>query len=121
MWRFYNHRADCERVFRTGKQALGLGNLVGRSYAANATAFLLRALAFNIDLLFQQAAENRANLPTTCACPARHVTEQTHLHIHSGTSHVKHAGSHFSYWLNFRRDSVKTPGKSGLQPGPRRS
>jgi len=60
VWRFYNHRADCERVFRTGKQALGLGNLVGRNYAANAAAFLLRALAFNIDLLFQQAAENRA-------------------------------------------------------------
>lgn len=60
VWRFYNHRADCERVFRTGKQALGLGNLVGRRYGANAAAFLLRALAFNIDVLFQRQAEERA-------------------------------------------------------------
>lgn len=60
VWRFYNHRADCERVFRVGKQVLGLGKLVGRDFASNAAAFLLRALAFNADLLFQQDAEERA-------------------------------------------------------------
>jgi len=60
LWRFYNHRADCERVFRVGKQVLGLGKLVGRDFASNAAAFLLRALAFNVDLRFQQRAEERA-------------------------------------------------------------
>lgn len=60
VWRFYNHRADCERVFRVGKQVLGMGHLVSRVYVANAAAFLLRLLAFNVDLLFQQSAEKRA-------------------------------------------------------------
>jgi len=56
-WRFYNHRADCERVFRVGKQALALGHLVGHDYDANAAAFLLRMLAFNLDLMFQRRAD----------------------------------------------------------------
>ena len=60
VWRFYNHRADCERVFRTGKQAIGMAHLVGQSFDANATAFLLRCLAFNADLRFQQHAEQTA-------------------------------------------------------------
>jgi hypothetical protein len=60
VWRFYNHRADCERVFRVGKQVLGMGHLVSRTYAANAAAFLLRLLAFNVDLLFQRRAEEQA-------------------------------------------------------------
>lgn len=60
VWRFYNHRADCERVFRVGKQVLGMSHLVSRSYGANAAAFLLRLLAFNVDLRFQQRAEQLA-------------------------------------------------------------
>lgn len=60
VWRFYNGRGDCERVFKTGKQALGLGNLVSQNFRANEVAFLLRLLAFNTDLLFQQAAEQAA-------------------------------------------------------------
>jgi len=60
VWRFYNHRADCERVFRVGKQVLGMGHLVSRTYSANAAAFLLRLLAFNVDIRFQQKAEELA-------------------------------------------------------------
>lgn len=61
VWRFYNDRADCERVFRTGKQGLGLGNFVGRSFTANRAAFLLRLLAFNLDLRFASAARQEVN------------------------------------------------------------
>jgi hypothetical protein len=39
-----------------------MSHLVGRSFAANAAAFLLRALAFNIDLRFQQQAEAKARI-----------------------------------------------------------
>jgi hypothetical protein len=60
IWRFYNGRADCERVFRVGKQALALGHLVGHAYRANEVAFLLRALAYNVDLRFQAHCEERA-------------------------------------------------------------
>ncbi len=60
VWRYYNGRGDCERVFKTGKQALGLGNLVSQQFRANEVAFLLRILAFNTDLLFQQEAEAAA-------------------------------------------------------------
>ncbi len=60
LWRFYNGRADCERVFRVGKQALALGHLVSRGYRANEVGFLLRALAFNVDLRFQAHCEERA-------------------------------------------------------------
>lgn len=52
LWRFYNDRGDCERVFKVGRQSLGLGGLVGQSFRANTTAFLLRMLAFNLDRLF---------------------------------------------------------------------
>jgi hypothetical protein len=60
LWRFYNGRADCERVFRVGKQALALGHLVSRGYRVNEIGFLLRALAFNVDLRFQAHCEQRA-------------------------------------------------------------
>ena len=59
-WRFYNDRGDAERVFKTGKQALGLGNLVSQGFRANEVAFLLRLIAYNVDVLFQQAAEEAA-------------------------------------------------------------
>jgi hypothetical protein len=35
VWRFYNDRGDAERVFKTGKQALGLGWLVGQALRAS--------------------------------------------------------------------------------------
>ena len=60
VWNFYNHRARCERVFRDGKQALGMGHLVSHSRRGNETAFLLRLIAYNADILFQQAAERAA-------------------------------------------------------------
>ena len=60
LWRFYNGRADCERVFRVGKQALALGHLVSRRFRVNEVAFLLRALAFNVDIEFQAHCERRA-------------------------------------------------------------
>jgi len=60
LWRFYNGRADCERVFRIGKQALALGHLVSRRFRANEIAFLLRTLAFNADIEFQAHCERRA-------------------------------------------------------------
>ena len=60
VWRFYNDRGDAERVFKTGKQALGLGWLVSHCLRANSVAFLLRLLAYNADLLFQQDADRRA-------------------------------------------------------------
>lgn len=60
LWRFYNGRADCERVFRVGKQALAMGHLVSRTFRANEIAFLLRALAFNVDLAFQAHCEQLA-------------------------------------------------------------
>lgn len=60
IWRFYNYRAECERVFRIGKQALGLANLVGHSFRANRVAFLLRLLAYNADLRFHQHTEEQA-------------------------------------------------------------
>ncbi len=60
VWRFYNDRGDCERVFKFGKHALGLGWFVSHLFRANEVAFLLRLLAWNSDLLFQQDAEQRA-------------------------------------------------------------
>lgn len=60
LWRFYNGRAGCERVFRIGKQALGLGHLVSRQFRANEAAFLLRSIAFNVDVRFQAHCEQRA-------------------------------------------------------------
>ena len=61
VWRFYNDRGDCERVFKFGKHALGLGWFVSHVFRANEVAFLLRLLAWNADLLFQQDAERRAH------------------------------------------------------------
>jgi len=60
VWMFYNDRGDCERVFKVGKHALGLGCMVSHDFRANEVAFLLRLLAFNADLLFQQNRESRA-------------------------------------------------------------
>lgn len=60
VWRFYNDRGDAERVFKAGKHALGLGWLVSHDFRANEVAFLLRALAWNADVLFQQAATREA-------------------------------------------------------------
>lgn len=60
LWRFYNGRADCERVFRTARQALGMGKLVGHAFRANETAFMLRLLAMNVDLRFQADREAQA-------------------------------------------------------------
>ena len=60
IWRFYNRRAECERVFRIGKQALGLAHLVGHDFRANEVAFLLRLMAYNADLAFQRHAEEQA-------------------------------------------------------------
>jgi hypothetical protein len=58
--RFYNGRADCERVFRVGKQALALEHLVRHAWRANEVAFLLRSLSYNVDLRFQAHCEERA-------------------------------------------------------------
>lgn len=60
VWRFYNDRGDAERVFKTAKQALSLGSLVSHDYRANEVAFLLRLIAYNADILFQQEAEKAA-------------------------------------------------------------
>jgi hypothetical protein len=60
IWRFYNGRGDCERVFKTGKHALALSHLVGHDFKANQVAFLLRLIALDADLLFQQHVEGRA-------------------------------------------------------------
>lgn len=60
VWRFYNDRGDAERVFKVGKHALGLANLVSQDFRANEVAFLLRLLAYNADTLFQADAERTA-------------------------------------------------------------
>ena len=60
VWRFYNDRGDCERVFKVGKQALALQRLVGHDFRANEVAFLLRLLAYNADTLFELHCEERA-------------------------------------------------------------
>lgn len=60
VWRFYNGRADCERIFRVGKQALAMSHLVGAKFRANEVAFLLRLLAFNADTRFQLHVEQQA-------------------------------------------------------------
>lgn len=60
VWRFYNGRADCERVFRVAKQTLALSHLVGARFRANEVAFLLRLLAFNADTRFQLHSEEQA-------------------------------------------------------------
>lgn len=60
VWRFYNDRGDAERVFKVGKHALGLANLVSQDFRANEVAFLLRLLAYNADVLFQADAERAA-------------------------------------------------------------
>jgi len=60
IWRFYNDRGDCERVFKVGKHALGLGCLVSHDFRANEAAFFLRLLAFNADLAFQQGVVEQA-------------------------------------------------------------
>ena len=58
VWRFYNDRGDCERIFKEGRQALGLGCLVGHSFRSNESAFLLRLLALNLDRLFSQSVSS---------------------------------------------------------------
>jgi hypothetical protein len=60
VWRFYNDRGDCERIFKVAKHALGMGRLISHDFKANNVAFLLRMLAFNVDLLFQRYTEERA-------------------------------------------------------------
>jgi hypothetical protein len=60
LWRFYDDRADCERVFKTGRGALGMGWLGSQKLRANEAAFLLRLLASNIDQRFQAHAEEEA-------------------------------------------------------------
>ena len=60
LWRFYNGRADCENVFRTARQALGMGNLVSQGFRANEVAFMLRLLAMNLDMRFQLDREGKA-------------------------------------------------------------
>lgn len=77
VWRFYNDRGDAERVFKVGKQALGLGWLVSHDLRANTVAFLLRLLAYNADLLFQQDAERRARETDR---PARRLGLQARQH-----------------------------------------
>ena len=71
LWRFYNGRADCERVFRTARQALGMGNLVSQRFRANEVAFMLRLLAMNLDLRFQLDREDQAR-----AAPGRKALRQ---------------------------------------------
>jgi len=63
VWRFYNGRADSERVFKVARNALGMGRLIGHSLRANETAFLLRLLAYNADLRFALAAEEAVESP----------------------------------------------------------
>lgn len=60
IWRFYNGRADCERVFKVAKHALGMSKLIGHELRANHVAFLLRLLAYNVDILFQRHSERAA-------------------------------------------------------------
>lgn len=60
VWRFYNGRADCERVFGVAKQTLALSQLVGHRFRANEVAFLLRLLAFNADTRLQLHSEKQA-------------------------------------------------------------
>jgi hypothetical protein len=60
VWRFYNGRGDCERVFKTGKHALALSRLVSHDFRANQVAFLLRLIALDADILFQQHVEVQA-------------------------------------------------------------
>jgi len=60
LWRFYNGRSDCERVFRTARQSLGMGKLVAHAFRPNETAFMLRLLAMNIDLRSQADREAQA-------------------------------------------------------------
>lgn len=60
IWRLYNGRADCERVFKVAKHALGMSRLIGHQLNANHGAFLLRLLAYNADVLFQLDAEKKA-------------------------------------------------------------
>lgn len=60
IWRLYNGRADCERVFKVAKHALGMSRLIGQKLNANHGAFLLRLLAYNADILFQLDAEEKA-------------------------------------------------------------
>jgi len=70
LWRFYNYRAESERVFRIGKQALGMAHLVGHDFRANRLAFLLRLLAYNADLSFHLHCEREAHRKNR---PARRV------------------------------------------------
>jgi hypothetical protein len=60
VWRFCNGRGDPKRAIKKGKQARGPGNLVSQNFRPNEVSFLLSILAFNTDILFQQAAEQAA-------------------------------------------------------------
>ncbi len=73
LWPFYNGRADCERVFRTARQALGMGNLISQRFRANEVAFMLRPLAMNVDLRFQLDREDKAQTAVdrgSSTCPS---------------------------------------------------
>lgn len=83
-WRFYNDRGDAERVFKTAKQALSLGNLVSHDYRANEVAFHLRLIAYNADILFQQRAEAAAVLQKRPVTKMGIKARQSRLYVLAG-------------------------------------
>ncbi len=62
LWRFYNDRSDCERIFKVARGALGMGWLISHCLRANEVAFLLRLLGYNADLRFHGWSVEQARL-----------------------------------------------------------
>lgn len=62
LWRFYNDRSDCERIFKVARGALGMGRLISHCLRANEVAFLLRLMGYNADLRFHAWSTEQARL-----------------------------------------------------------
>lgn len=77
LWRLNDGRVDCERVFKVARHALGMSWLMGHGPGANETAFSLRLLSYNADILLQPHE-------TAAATDRRPVT-------HSGSSRASAA------------------------------
>ncbi len=68
LWRFYNDRSDCERIFKVARGALGMGWLISHCLRANEVAFLLRLLGYNVGVQpTQHRPRLRAQVPESVA------------------------------------------------------
>lgn len=53
VWRYYNHRVDCENVIKEPQQGFALTTLCLQSFRATEAALSLATLTYNLTALFE--------------------------------------------------------------------